>query len=233
VPGEQNVRIVEANGAILRIEPERALEQEFGIVEHIELRADMCKQPHAFDVIWLRLQKLPNHRFSVIGLAFGEQMSGAHDGRRQTRQRNHLGRCGIRLLLPADRLQQITQCRPAGTQRGIAGNGLLIGLDRRLGLTDGAITMSAFLIEPAEVRVHLFETNERAEGISDAAQIPLADGHQIQDVPVLRHLCEKCLRDAQRLGKLLALNEGPRVADLALDPRRPSVRVIRLLRIYS
>src|SRR5438105_530472 len=77
--------------------------------------------------------------------------------------------------------------------------------------------MTALLEQPPVVRMYPLKTFQRRERIRYAAEVPLADGDQVQDVPVLWNLGEQCLRGRQRLGELALLEELARAPNFGFD----------------
>ena len=62
------------------------------------------------------------------------------------------------------------------------------------------------------------EVREGRERIGDAPEIALADGDEIEDVPVLGHLLEQRLRERERFGELVLLR-SPRARRTSLSIR--------------
>ena len=68
---------------------------------------------------------------------------------------------------------------------------------RRLLQIDEAAT--ALLVEAAEARMMPLQGRKRVQGIGDAVQIPLRNGREQEDIPVVRHECEQRFTSAERL----------------------------------
>src|SRR5207302_8778372 len=65
-------RVVVARDVIARVEGEQALEEEFGIVEHVELQADLREEPHRLEMIAVLQEKLPQDPLGPIDIALGK-----------------------------------------------------------------------------------------------------------------------------------------------------------------
>ena len=90
MPLQQHDRVLVAGGIMIRRQRERALEQDLGVVQHIELHADLGQQPHAFDMIAVGEQVLADHPFGIVDLAVGEHAECGGDLDRQARELRHL-----------------------------------------------------------------------------------------------------------------------------------------------
>ena len=79
----EDVGIVVARRVIVRCEHEHALEQEFGVVKHLLLDADLRQQPHGLDMIAVRAQKLSHQPLGGADFALGEHIGRVDDLARQ------------------------------------------------------------------------------------------------------------------------------------------------------
>src|SRR5271169_2554193 len=79
--------------------------------------------------------------------------------------------------------------------------------------------MAAFLEQPAVVGMQNLEASQRRECVGDPSKVALADGDQVQNVPVLRDFDEQRLRGRERLCELALLEQPARAANFGLDAR--------------
>ncbi len=93
------------------------------------------------------------------------------------------GSCRIRLC--ADRPKKI-ESTPSSWPQALdcACTRLLIGLERSVRLAHRAITVTSLLKEPPIVRMQRFELRKGGERIGYAPEIALADGNEVEDIPV-------------------------------------------------
>ena len=94
VPLQQRQRVVVARRMIVGREHQHAFEQQFRIVEHVELHADPGEQPHRFDMVAVLQQIVANQALGREHLAVGEHAGGGDDLRRQLRERRDVSRGG-------------------------------------------------------------------------------------------------------------------------------------------
>src|SRR5882762_10840897 len=97
-----------------------ALEQELGIVEYLKLDANLRQQPHRFDVVAVRLQKLAHELLRGVQLALKEQVGRVYDRGWQFRERRQVRRCVVGVDAPSARSVEVTQRAPSSRQRVIA-----------------------------------------------------------------------------------------------------------------
>ncbi len=73
VPPRQHHRVVVTRRMIIGRERENAFKQQFGIVKHVELHADLGEQPHRLDMVAVTSEILANQLFGRKDLAVREQ----------------------------------------------------------------------------------------------------------------------------------------------------------------
>src|SRR2546423_1536034 len=106
---------------------------------------------------------------------------------------------------------------PRRQQRRIQRHRTPVGFDGRNGPARRAVAVPALLKQAAEAGVELLEALERSERIRDAAEVALAHGDEIQDIPVLGNLLEQAAGVGERAGELALLDERADAPHLALD----------------
>ena len=175
---------------IVRVEGEHALEEKFRIVQHVELHADLRQEPHRLEMIAVLQKKLAQDPLGTVDIALGEHPGSREHGRGQPPELQCLlGRCG-RLVCLSARPAERSECLPGSEERGIERDRAAVSLDRVSALPQGAIAVAALLEKTAKVGVQLLEAPERCKRLVDAAEVALAHGDEIEDVPVLGNLPE-------------------------------------------
>src|SRR5207237_8730143 len=114
---------------------------------------------------------------------------------------------------PAERGERL----PGGEERGIEPHGLGVSFDGPGAVARGPITVPALLEESAEVRVQLLEAPESPERAVNAAEVALAHGDEIEDVPVLGDLPEQAAGIGESARELAFLDEPAETPHLRLD----------------
>src|SRR5439155_7542815 len=97
-------------------------------------------------------------------------------------------------------------------------HGLAVSFDGPGAVARGPITVPALLEESAEVRVQLLEAPESPERVVNAAEVALAHGDEIEDVPVLGDLLEQAAGIGEGARELAFLDEPANAKHLGLDP---------------
>ncbi len=143
-----------------------------------------------------------DHRLGGIQIAVHEQPRRDHHLARELAERGHVtGRHGGVGGLPGHAIKAFEH-RPARGQRVIDVDGEQERGDRLRCALQGHVAVTALLVEAAEARMVSLQRSERVEGIGDATQIPLGDGHEQQRIPLARRLGQQGFARRQRLGKI-------------------------------
>ena len=100
-------RVLVACCAVIWREHQHALEQELGIVEYLELDANLGQQAHRFDVVAVCLQEPAHELLRSVQLALQEQVGRVYDLGRKFRERRHVRRCVVGVDAPSTRSVQV------------------------------------------------------------------------------------------------------------------------------
>ena len=112
---------------MVRRKRQHALQEEFGIIENIELHANLGEKPHALDMIRPCEQELPNQPLGRKGIALSQHALGSHDLRWQLRQGCDLLGCGLGIRPLSQGPMENLQRSPTRRQRGVELYGTLVG----------------------------------------------------------------------------------------------------------
>jgi hypothetical protein len=169
VPLIEHDRVFIACGVIVGRQHEHALEEELGVVEHLELHADPGQQAHPLDVIAVRHEKAADEGFGAEDVALGEQTRSIQHGRRKPGERLRLGRSGALGLPLARRAVERRERLPTREERGVQVHRSLVCRNRRVRLADIAVTVAALLKQAAVLGVERLKALESAERIGHPA----------------------------------------------------------------
>ena len=167
------------------------LEQQFRIVVHLELHADLCQQPHTLDVVAVSQQEPADELFGGNDVAVGKQARGGRHLRGQAFQLGDVlgGEFGV--AGAPGHVEQDLQGVPACRERRVDVHRLQERLDGGLGILPRDEAVAALLEQPAIPGCNCSRraSVDRASGMR--LQIPLADGDDVQDVAILGDLREQ------------------------------------------
>jgi len=136
-------------------------------------------------VIAVAQQERADEPFGGRQLAFAEQTRRGDDLWRHRFQLVRVRGGHPAVFLVTDHLVEPLEHAPGGGQSGVDLNRALVGLNRALRVPDRDVAVTALLIELARTRVMALHVGERVEGILDLTRLPLSEGEQVEDVPVL------------------------------------------------
>ena len=163
-------------------------------------------------------EKLAQDPLGAVDIALGEHPGSREHGCGQSLELQCLlGRCGRRVCLSA-RPAKHSEGLPGGEERGIERDRAAVSLDRVSALPRGAIAVAALLEKTAEVGVELLEAPKSPERVVNAAEVALAHGDEIEDVPVLGDLLEQAAGIGEGAREFAFHGQPANAKHLGLDP---------------
>ncbi len=192
VPLQQDLNVVKARRPVIGFHAQHVLKQQLGIIQDVQLHADLRQQPHAFNVITVRQQIAAHQAFGALDLPIGEHAAGRDDlGRKRGELGDVRGGRGSVGSASVHAIQRL-QGTPARRQRRIEPYGTLECLDsfRRPPLHDPAVT--ALLVGSGVLRVQRLQPLQRGERRIDAPLQPLRDGKHVEPIAALGLLSQEC-----------------------------------------
>ncbi len=157
VPLHQHLEVVEPCGRVAGLQGEHALEQHFGIIEHVELQADLCQQAHALDVVPMHAQVLAHPLFGRLDLPIRKHAACCHDVRGQRCQLGDVRRRVRRIRAAPAHPVERRECPPARRQRRVQMHRTFERVDGRGSLSLQDMAMSSLLVQPRILRVMYLE----------------------------------------------------------------------------
>ena len=200
VPLGQDQRVVVAGRVIVRRKHKDAFEQEFRVVEHVELHPDLRQEAHRLDVVAVFLQEAADHLLREQDVPLREQARGRDHRRRQAAHvvEHGLRRVGFRD--PAGLPVQFGQRLPARRQRGIQRHCAPVGVGRAGLVAPASQAMPALLMEAAVTWMVRLESHERCQRVVEVVQVARCDRMDVEHVPVLGNLLLELHRDLACVG---------------------------------
>ena len=220
VAQRQHDRVVVADDTVVRFHLEHGFEQHLGIIEDVELHADLGEQPHRIRVERaFGLEIMADDLLGLGEVALREHALGGDDLRCDRGDAAGLRRrpLGIRRL--ADESVERFQPVPARRQSRVQPQRSLERLDGPRGVPLGDEAVPALLVQAAEFRVPLLELIERRECFRHAFQVALADRDHVERVAVLGLRLAQCLGDDQGLREVALLQQRTGALGFGVDTR--------------
>src|SRR6266704_3554723 len=152
-------------------------------------------------------EKLAQDPLGTVDIALAEHPRSREHGSGQPPELRRLLRRSRGLLPLSGGVTECRQSLPGGEERGIERHRATVGLDRPGAVARGAIAVPALLKEAAKVGVQLLEAPESPERAVNAAEVALAHGDEIEDVPVLGDLLEQAAGIGEGARELAFLDE--------------------------
>ncbi len=200
----QHPDIVMAGEPVVRLELERAFEDELRVIQHARSNTHVRQQPHGLDMAWILFQKRTAQLLGPVMPAFGHHVS----------DRQQLARQSVQPLIPRGgilggggvmRLQQGGQRAPTGQQRIVQPDGVAESGQRGVRLIQGQPAMALLLESPAIVRPQLLKACQRIQGVGWTARVTLNYRQQIKRLVVFRFKRDRLVHALFRLRELLLL----------------------------
>ena len=188
---------------------EHGREQQLGVVQHLAHHADPGQQPHAFDVVALAQEVGADQGLSRIHVAVREQPRCRHHFRRKLLQYRHMagGHGGVVGL--ARHAVEPLEYAPAGRQGMVEVHRPKKGVDGPRRLPQHDETMSALLVQPAEVRMMPLQLLQGRQRIAHLSEKTSRDRRDQQHVALSRLARQRVSGRREGLGKLLPRKQSP------------------------
>ncbi len=216
---QENLNVFVSRQVVIVCQYQHVLQQDFSVIENIELHADLRQEPHRLDVVAVRLQKTANDLFRQKNVAICEQSRRGHHRRRQACEFRHVSRGHLRLGVSPGRSEQDLQGIPTRGKRRVDVHGGEKRLDGATGIVCCNEAVAPLLKQATEARMKLLEARQCIERLRDLAETALAHGDEIQHVTIFGQHRDQPIAGLQRFGELPGLDQALNSGHLGLDRR--------------
>ena len=214
LPLVQRLDIIDAGEHEIRIEFQRAFQQEFGVVQNAQSQPQLGQQAHGFQMVRMLLQEGAAQLLGLHQPAFVHEAGDRDQLRRQGGEALEL-RFGARGRIALSGFTvEFGERLPAGAEARIALHRLFIGGEGRFCLAGLAPHMAFFLKGAAIAGAGVFQTVQRFLRRAGLFQVTPADGKDIKRLCVIGFAGKGCFRRLSGLFRPALLQQG-----LGLDHR--------------
>ncbi len=187
----QDIHVIETRKAVVRLELQRTLENEFGIVEHAGFYAQVRQQAHAFYVLRILLQERPAQALGLEESLLAHHVANAEEFRWQRGEApailHNFGKQPLIVFFDGDIFERL----PAREQGIVTSNGFFVcslGCDS---IAQRGFQVPLFLPGTAIGGAQLLQLAQCGASPFESPGVPQADSEHVQCVLMLGHLAQQ------------------------------------------